>query len=257
MSNVFNFRDNTNGGGNRFWVTQNDEFKVAGADVAGRETFDNAEDWLLRAVELYDGTVKSTGNVTGDVGANQIVVQDNAIVKLSGSNVGGQYRFQFDTVGDAENFSDFFTEMVDFLEPDDLLNPNGATAPVASTSSGSGNLFNFRDDTNGGGNRFWVTQNNEFKVAGADVAGRETFDNAEDWLLRAVELYDGTRISTGNVTGDIGASQIVVQDNAIVKLSGSNVGGQYRFRFDTVGDAENFSDFFTAMVDFLEPSAIV
>lgn len=126
-----------------------------------------------------------------------------------------------------------------------------AFAVLAMTSQVvyAANVFNYKAITNGGGNRFWVTDTNQYKVAGADVAGRETYYTPNDWLVRAVDLYDGSVVSNGSVNGPVSANQVTVQSNNIVKLAGNNVGGQYRYQFDNQTEAENFAKFFRAAAD--------
>lgn len=120
----------------------------------------------------------------------------------------------------------------------------GSLAGFTGTASAD-NIFNFTDITNGGANRFWVTDQFEFKVAGADVSGRETYICVNDWLDRAADLYDGYTVSFGNANqSSYPAGQVVVQGNAIVKLSGSGVDGSYRFQFSSVNEADNFADYF-------------
>lgn len=122
-----------------------------------------------------------------------------------------------------------------------------AMALVSLTSiATAANLFNYRAITNGGGNRMWVSASCDYKVAGADVSGRETYQSVNDWLARVAELYDGTVVSSGTVTGPISESGVVVQGNAIVKLATTNVGGQYRYQFNTIDEGANFAKFLVA-----------
>jgi hypothetical protein len=87
----------------------------------------------------------------------------------------------------------------------------------------------YKGSTNGGANRFFV-KDDKIMVAGADVKGRQEVDLE---LLEDVWSFDTK--STGNITGDLSASQIrvFVQDDgdAIVKIGGAGIGGSFTFEF--------------------------
>lgn len=105
--------------------------------------------------------------------------------------------------------------------------------------------FNFRDITNSGANRFWFDEKNDvLKVAGSDVRGRESFDDVNDFLDRAIELYDGSANDTVNYdgSGELGYGLKDGTDN-VVKFGVANVHGSTLVTFDDAKDAQNFLEF--------------
>ncbi|MEM8680847.1 MAG: hypothetical protein AAGF97_15975 [Planctomycetota bacterium] len=124
------------------------------------------------------------------------------------------------------------------------------TGLALASPASAANIFNFKGITNGGANRFWVNDQDQFFRAGSDVAGRPSTADVNVWLEEAAVLYNGSKVSQGNVncSNYPSASQVQVQDNGIVKLAGDGVGGQYRYGFNSVEEAENFAVFFRAVV---------
>ncbi len=98
----------------------------------------------------------------------------------------------------------------------------------------------FRGITNGGANRFFE-KNGEILVAGADVGGRQVV-TAE--LI--AEIWGADIIAAGNVTGD-NSNPTIEGNGTTVRISGNDVGGTFRFAFDTEKEAANFLNFLDAL----------
>ncbi|MEM8853643.1 MAG: hypothetical protein AAGD34_08080 [Pseudomonadota bacterium] len=110
MPNIF--KGITNGGANRFWFNGEDDslvFKVAGADVGGRESFTDVNDFIDRAAELFD--VQSTNGSANYDGSGElqygIIGADQNVVKLGPGNHNGSAKYTFDSAEDAANFMSF------------------------------------------------------------------------------------------------------------------------------------------------------
>lgn len=263
MPTIFDFSDGTNGGANRFFATnqttdQDDvTFSISGADVSGRESFDSVKDWIARAAELYGANTKGLGNINdsvldsenGKLQAVQISEQSSGkfMVSLGGLNIGGNFRFEFMTEKEANNFADFLNAARQFIIKNDVLNEVQG--------------FDVSVDTNGGANRFWVSggegEDFSFNVWGHSVSGTDSFDNIEDWIARAADLFDGTVKRLGSFSDSVldsrdGQLSNVVVDDDVVRLGGQNIGGAFVFEFDSNDDAENFGSFLQDIVIYIE-----
>jgi len=108
-------------------------------------------------------------------------------------------------------------------------------------------LFNYKAITNGGGNRFWVTDQCDYWYAGADVSGRVKNANFLDWFNDAAKLYNTLDTTNCGISGMPGT--VTAQSNGIAKISGNNVGGSCKWQFVDQGEASNFVDFLKAFFD--------
>lgn len=105
-----------------------------------------------------------------------------------------------------------------------------AIVVLALTASAAlaANIFNYRAITgDSGANRFWVTDQNVYQAAGADVAGRFSSTSVDAWLTEAQRLYGVTALCT-NITGpDYPAPRQRASGDYII--SGNDVAGRCIF----------------------------
>lgn len=220
-ANIFDQNFDTNGGANRFWVTDNCVYFVSGQAVSGRSSYSDSTSWLNHAAQLYNGSVVRNGTITGPIAASQVSVFDNNRVNLGGSNIGGAHVFQFNSLSEAQNFGSFLTTVISA----GVINPNcgllySYTVPGSNTTT------------------FSIGGDCTYRANGNIVNGEN------DWLAAAAATYRGFDrvLSFGNVTGEV-TRNVNAQPNGVVAFGGRNVGGNFRFRFDSQANGQPFADF--------------
>lgn len=236
QDHLFNVSLGTNGGANRFWVTAKCEFYVSGQGVPGRPSFDNVGDWLNYAAGVFDGTTVATGSLSGNGAPNGFALNpknnsDLWQVRISGSNIGGAYRWDFDNEQEGQNFLDFLLMV---RNDDSNLFLRNCGLPIRED-------FDVSLDTNGGANRFYV-EGGQFKVWGQSVSGIFATTDIIAYVNEAARLYDCAPMRTGNYNG--GTPNIRrATDSGRVILGGRGVGGRFMWDCGTQPKAANFASF--------------
>jgi len=226
--NIFDQSFDTNGGANRFYVTDSCEFKVSGQAVSGQFSSNNITAWLQEAARVYDGTIKATGTLSGNFTPNILRAKDNGIAVLSGRGVGGSFKWQFVDKAAAQNFVDFLKAV--------------KNAGLFTLTCETPYDFNVSLDTNGSANRFFI-DDGQFKIAGESVSGRFATTDVIAWIQEAARLYDCPVKANGNFNYNTTPNIIKAQDNGIAKLGGKGVGGQFKWQCADKDAAQNFVDF--------------
>ena len=116
----WSWQGETNGGTNGFVYTAAGGFEVCGDDVPGTTAVTRT---LLAS--LWNGNIKSNGNITttNALADLQIKAQNNGIAKVSGHQVGGQYRWTMANVTEGQAFVGFLRQVNGQALLDELLQP--------------------------------------------------------------------------------------------------------------------------------------
>lgn len=248
----FRFSQGTNGGANSFGF-DGDAFFISGQGVSGRARFQDFDDFLVRAADVFDGVIERTGTINDQrlplgQGPNNINTNANDEVVIGGRGIGGSYRIQFDNSTEAETFETFVERM--FTEID--VNNAVATDPT-----------DFRFDTLTGARLFFDDVNDEFGFTtdGGETQTRsnmlETFvEEVADIIFGGSQLRDGNfnavRIAEGRIP-----NQIRVTSTDTVVIGGRSVGGRFEFGFGDTATANAFAGAASTLFDNIqEVSAI-
>ncbi|MGF1583022.1 MAG: hypothetical protein ACFCD0_27190, partial [Gemmataceae bacterium] len=246
----FQFSQDTNGGANRFGF-DGDAFFISGQGVSGKPEFQDFDDFLVKAAEVFDGVIEKSGNINDQrlplgEGPNNISVNDNDEVVISGRGIGGFYQIQFSGTGPAYTFRDFVVRMFDQIDENDAV----ANDPKDFRFDG-GDLRLFYDDVN---DQFGFTND------GGGTQSRfntlEAFVYALSAQFGGVKLRSGTlnavRIAQGKLP-----NQIRTTASGKLIISGQSVSGRMEFAFDNEETALLVADIFrTLFKDIDEADAI-
>jgi predicted extracellular nuclease len=232
----FSFSQGTNGGANRFGF-DGDSFFISGQGVSGRPKFDDFDDFLKKAAEVFDGVIERSGTIndqrlpSGD-GPNNITVNDNDEVIIGGRSTSGNYKIQFDNTSEADTFKTFAESMFD------EINANNAVATDPE---------DFRFDVLTGTRLFFDDVNDQFGFTNDAGVTQTRFDELELFVEAvAIDLFGGTQLRDGRFNdqriadGRIPNRIRVYGDDVII--TGQSVGGRFQFDFDDTATAQAFAD---------------
>ncbi len=233
----FRFSQGTNGGANTFGF-DGDAFFISGQGVGGRPKFQDFDDFLEVAAEVFDGVIESTGTINDQVlpggnGPNILNVNDADEVIISGSGIGGSYRIQFEETGEAETFLDFVERIFDEIDANNAV----ATDPT-----------DFRFDALSGARLFFDDVNDEFGFTTDGGTTQARFDTLEEFVESvATEIFGGEQLRDGNFNATRIAegrvpNRVRVAGGDDVVIGGRSVGGQFRFDFADGGVASDFAN---------------
>ena len=242
------FKGGTNGGANRFFFDKDGDILVSGQGVGGRPEVSGN---LGLLAEVWGGTVKSTGTFGGDgtgSAANIVTAQDNGIAKIGGKEVGGQYRFQFDSRDEAQSFIDFVkvvqdqgnlgilfegkaTEFRFGARTGDEPGPGDDRVAISFDDGAEDGVANFRSVEFQDGQRVSV----------------DRFESLDDFIIHlAEEVFDGQAVRTGLFADDFGqraadgAGPNVSRTDDDVSIGGRGVGGKFQWDFESRLEAARF-----------------
>lgn len=231
---AFSFSQGTNGGANTFGF-DGDSFFISGQGVSGRPRFQDFDNLLRAAAGVFDGVIERTGNINdqalpGGNGPNNIRVNDNDEVIISGRGIGGTYRIQFVGASEAETFRDFVDTILGEIDANNAV----ATDPT-----------DFRFDA-GDARLFFDEVNDEFGFTTDGGATQTRFDNLEEFVEGiAIDVFGGEQLRDGNfnaarIAGGQIPNGIRVTGGDDVVISGRSVGGRFQFGFADAGVAGDF-----------------
>ena len=233
----FRFRQDTNGGANTFGF-DGDAFFISGQGVGGRPPFQDVDDFLQRAAQVFDGTIESTGRIDDQrlpSGSSPFVsVTRNDEVKITGRSIGGTYRVQFDNRAEAKTFEGFVDKVFSLIDENNAV----ATDPT-----------DFRFDTSNSDRArlFFDSVNDQFGFTKNDGLTQRRFDDLEGFVEGiATDVFGGKQLSDGRFD----ASDIAQGAQPNVRLSrgddviitGQGVGGRFQFDFSESSIAQQFLD---------------
>ena len=209
------------------------------------------------------GQLNKTGNLNENTleyyGTSQnpsisIVGTDSDQVKISGSGVGGSYKFGFADTNAADAFSEFAKDLLG-------KDPNATQ------------LFNISTGTNGGANTFKGYRNDEivslnegadtpqsftFTASGESVSGTEKYTNFDSFIESAAILFDGQQIVDGLISNDFDTPDFVEFDLVdgpdanglldVVEFGPAGTQGQESWQFTSEQNALNFYNFVDQVV---------
>ncbi|MEM6255563.1 MAG: ExeM/NucH family extracellular endonuclease [Cyanobacteria bacterium P01_D01_bin.156] len=230
-------------------------YTIDGSEIANP----SLNNFLSEAVAELGGSVARNGTINEgglehfgnnrNPSVRQRYAYDDVII--SGSGVSGRYRANFDNDAAADAFEAF---------ADDLLGRDPAKTQI----------FEFRGNTNGGANRIQIFVNDEitglnsevrrglatpdsleFRWSGADVRGRQTVNNQDEFWEAMGPLFDGVQIRDGQVTGfgTQNQARLVGNDLNQVDFGASGIGGKEVWGFDNQLEAQNFLNLFDGVVE--------
>ncbi|MGF1461379.1 MAG: lamin tail domain-containing protein [Leptolyngbyaceae cyanobacterium] len=236
---AFSFNTGTNGGANRFGF-DGDSFFVSGQGVRGRPKFDDFDDLLVVAAELYDGVLERSGTINDQRlpsgnGPNNINVNDNNEVTIGGRGIGGSYRIQFENTQEAETFEAFVERILNEIDENDAV----ATDPD-----------DFRFDALTGGSDvriFFDDVNDEFGFTTDAGATQSRFNTLEVFVESlATNVFGGSQQRDGNFNAmriaEGRTPNVRANGNDDVIISGQSVGGRFSFSFGNGNEAGLFAD---------------
>jgi len=236
----FSFSQDTNGGANRFGF-DGDSFFISGQGVSGQLKFDDFDDFLKKAAEVFNGEIKSVGTINDQAlpsgqGPNNVSVINTNEVEIGGRATDGNYRIEFGNSQEADTFKTFVERMLTEIDA------NNAVATDAT---------DFRFDALTGTDEdatriFFDDVNDQFGFTTDGGATQTRFDELELFVEAiAIDLFGGDQIRDGSFNdGRIAAGKIPngIQVNGDdVIITGQSVGGRFQFDFDAVDTAEAFA----------------
>ncbi|MEM9900975.1 MAG: ExeM/NucH family extracellular endonuclease [Pseudomonadota bacterium] len=235
----FVFFDFTNGGANLFGFNGNDLF-IAGQGVSGFAKFDDFDDFLVKAAEVYDGDIEKAGVINdqrlddGD-GPNNISVTANDAVTIGGSGIAGSYRIQFDDKGDAQNFEAFVEKVLGKIDDNNVVATDPDDFRFDITDVDGPDLRVFYDKAN---DDFGLTDDGGLtQVRFGDL---ETFVETIVADLGGVQVRDGSFNDQRIADGATPFVRVNGQDDLII--SGQGVGGRFKFEFENGAQADLAED---------------
>ncbi len=239
----------TNGGFNLFGFNGDDYF-ISGQGVSGWPKFNDFDDFLVTAADVYGGEIERTGIINDQRlddgrGPSRIFTNQKDEVTIAGSGIEGRYVVQFDNRHDAERFEAFTEEVLAKIDAKDVV----ATDPDDFR-------FDISPEVGPEMRVFFDKEALEFGFTLDSGATQERFDDLELFVEAIAADFGGIQTRDGSFNAERiadGASPNVrVTNDGEVVIVGAGVGGRFVFEFDDTSDADVVADGVRTLFDQID-----
>lgn len=242
---AFRFIQGTNGGADWFGFNGDAFFIAPWFRWFGKQQFDDFDDFLQAAVEVFDGRLVESGEIDDQAlpeggGPDVMTVDANGLVTLGGAGTDGLYQIAFDNEREGEVFVDFVGRVLAEIDANDAV----ATDPT-----------DFRFDA-GGLRVFFDDVNDQFGFTDDGGTTQTRVETLEEMVEALAASFGGTQLRDGDFDGAAVASHadpwVWVTRWDDVAIAGRGVDGYFRFDFNSRTDARAAADAFETLFDLID-----